>query len=90
MASKMRLASVLLLLIHAATCSRLRETNIAPVSAEYKTLDGYHPQQLAGYFQLNRTYAAEMFYFFFENRHSATAPLILWMTGIADLGVRAV
>ena len=31
--------------------------------------------------QLNRTYAGEMFYLFFEHRTSDDAPLVLWMTG---------
>jgi len=38
--------------------------------------------QYAGYFKLDRTHAANMFYFFFESRGSKTEdPLVLWMTG---------
>ncbi|EEH60536.1 uncharacterized protein MICPUCDRAFT_13532 [Micromonas pusilla CCMP1545] len=36
----------------------------------------------AGYFALNRTRAAEMFYFYFRSRDAAAdAPVVLWMTG---------
>ena len=40
------------------------------------------PVHEAGYFRLNRTKEAEMFYFFFEHREmDPKAPLVLWMTG---------
>jgi carboxypeptidase C (cathepsin A) len=40
------------------------------------------PQQIAGYFKLDRTYDARMFYFYFESRSmKPTDPLVLWMTG---------
>ena len=36
----------------------------------------------SGYFKLDRTYAAEMFFFLFERREAPdTAPVVLWMTG---------
>ncbi|CAI5977499.1 unnamed protein product [Closterium sp. NIES-65] len=36
----------------------------------------------AGYFRLNRTHDARLFYFYFESRGDKdTAPLVLWMTG---------
>eukprot|EP00243_Klebsormidium_subtile_P010679 TRINITY_DN577_c0_g1_i1.p1 TRINITY_DN577_c0_g1~~TRINITY_DN577_c0_g1_i1.p1 ORF type:complete len:590 (+),score=177.93 TRINITY_DN577_c0_g1_i1:122-1771(+) len=36
----------------------------------------------AGYFRLNRTHDARMFYFFFESRgNKSTDPVVLWMTG---------
>nr|ALO61072.1 serine carboxypeptitase-like protein 49 [Dionaea muscipula] len=39
---------------------------------------GHH----AGYFSLNDTYDARMFYFFFENRKNNTgAPVVVWLTG---------
>lgn len=39
---------------------------------------GHH----AGYYQLEHTHAAKMFYFFFESRGSkADDPVVLWMTG---------
>lgn len=39
---------------------------------------GHH----AGYYSLSDTYAARMFYFFFENRNNNTqAPVIIWLTG---------
>lgn len=40
------------------------------------------PKRVAGYFDLNRTHDAKMFYFFFESRtQSSTDPVVLWMTG---------
>eukprot|EP00892_Ulva_mutabilis_P009381 jgi/Ulvmu1/6815/UM031_0019.1 len=45
--------------------------------------DGSHgPKRVAGYFALNRTEAAEMFYFYFESRSDPkNDPVVLWMTG---------
>ncbi|KAJ0979464.1 hypothetical protein J5N97_014938 [Dioscorea zingiberensis] len=37
--------------------------------------------QHAGYYQLNHTHAAKMFYFFFESRGSSSDPVVLWLTG---------
>ncbi|KAH9326159.1 hypothetical protein KI387_006337 [Taxus chinensis] len=54
--------------------------NIGGHSGSEATLDdlGHH----AGYFQLEHTHAAKMFYFFFESRGSkADDPVVLWMTG---------
>lgn len=40
------------------------------------------PERVAGYFKLNRTYDAHMFYFFYESRSKGpNDPVILWMTG---------
>lgn len=40
------------------------------------------PQRVAGYFKLNRTHDAHMFYFYYESRSKgANDPVILWMTG---------
>ncbi len=39
-------------------------------------------QRFSGYFRLNRTYSAEMFFFMFERRReAASAPVVVWMTG---------
>ncbi|XP_020583403.1 serine carboxypeptidase-like 49 isoform X2 [Phalaenopsis equestris] len=38
---------------------------------------GHH----AGYYRLNRTHAAKMFYFFFESRGESSAPVVVWLTG---------
>ena len=39
-------------------------------------------QRFSGYFRLNRTYSAEMFFFMFERRaEAASAPVVVWMTG---------
>ncbi|XP_042506540.1 serine carboxypeptidase-like [Macadamia integrifolia] len=38
---------------------------------------GHH----AGYYQLKHSYAARMFYFFFESRNSKTDPIVIWLTG---------
>lgn len=40
------------------------------------------PQRYSGYFKLNRTYDAHMFFFYFSARNAPeTAPVVLWMTG---------
>ena len=40
------------------------------------------PERVAGYFRLNRTHEAEMFYFFYRSRTGRrTDPVVLWMTG---------
>eukprot|EP00892_Ulva_mutabilis_P009376 jgi/Ulvmu1/6810/UM031_0013.1 len=40
------------------------------------------PKRIAGYFALNRTEAAEMFYYYFESRDDPqNDPVVLWMTG---------
>lgn len=38
---------------------------------------GHH----AGYYRLEHTHAAKMFYFFFESRGSSSDPVVLWLTG---------
>ncbi|XXG75125.1 hypothetical protein AAC387_Pa07g3705 [Persea americana] len=38
---------------------------------------GHH----AGYYRLERTHAAKMFYFFFESRGGSSDPVVLWLTG---------
>ncbi|KAJ4970212.1 hypothetical protein NE237_003311 [Protea cynaroides] len=38
---------------------------------------GHH----AGYYQLKHSYAARMFYFFFESRNSKDDPIVIWLTG---------
>jgi len=44
--------------------------------------DTTKPERFSGYFRLDRTYAAEMFFFLFERRDAADdAPVVLWMTG---------
>ncbi|ONK71865.1 uncharacterized protein A4U43_C04F13180 [Asparagus officinalis] len=35
----------------------------------------------AGYFKLNHTHDARMFYFFFESRHNKEDPVVIWLTG---------
>jgi carboxypeptidase C (cathepsin A) len=83
-------AAVLLLAVALGTAglassSRLRETVInlpstPDVSNELPIVDG--PTRIAGYFKLDRTYDAHMFYFFFESRtNPSTDPVVLWMTG---------
>ena len=65
-------ASVLLICVaHAAAVRdgpRLRETALAPATNAVRLgsqLDE-SPERVAGYFRLDRTYAAEMFYFYFQ------------------------
>lgn len=38
-------------------------------------------KRVAGYFLLDRTKEAQMFYFLFRSRSKDTDPLVLWMTG---------
>ncbi|CAN1139718.1 Serine carboxypeptidase-like 49 [Linum perenne] len=38
---------------------------------------GHH----AGYFNIQHSYAAKMFYFFFESRNSKVDPVVIWLTG---------
>ena len=41
-----------------------------------------HASRVAGYFKLARSYAAEMFYFYYRARtNPAKAPLVIWLTG---------
>lgn len=43
---------------------------------------GEAPERFAGYFKLNRTYDAHMFFFYFQARvDPENAPVVLWMTG---------
>ncbi|KAL4436655.1 hypothetical protein ABPG75_003794 [Micractinium tetrahymenae] len=40
------------------------------------------PERFSGYFKLNRTYDAHMFFFYFQARvEPENAPVVLWMTG---------
>ncbi|PIN05990.1 Serine carboxypeptidases (lysosomal cathepsin A) [Handroanthus impetiginosus] len=38
---------------------------------------GHH----AGYYQIEHSHAARMFYFFFESRNSSEDPVVIWLTG---------
>jgi carboxypeptidase C (cathepsin A) len=39
-------------------------------------------RRVAGYFKLDRTHDAHMFYFYFQARRTPSkAPVVLWMTG---------
>lgn len=38
---------------------------------------GHH----AGYYQIQHSHAAKMFYFFFESRNSKKDPVVIWLTG---------
>lgn len=40
------------------------------------------PKRVAGYFKLNRTVDAHMFYFYYQSRSRRNSdPVVLWMTG---------
>ena len=62
---------------------RLVEKDLAPFEMAHGVSSAPTPfERSSGYFELNRTSAAEMFYFYFRSRHdSASAPVVLWMTG---------
>jgi carboxypeptidase C (cathepsin A) len=69
-----------------ATSDRLRFHKIATSTLRrgaanlQTTIEG--PEQYSGYFKLNRTYDAHMFFFYFQARTAPeAAPVILWMTG---------
>ncbi len=59
--------------------SRLREIAFAPEIAAATVASAVHgsPERVAGYFRLDRTHAAEMFYFYFQ---APMLPLLLLMT----------
>jgi Serine carboxypeptidase len=68
---------------------RLRETDLTHLGKE-NTLDSAlaGPERVSGYFKLNRTHDAHMFYFYFEARENARdAPVVLWMTGLLFLAI---
>lgn len=59
---------------HKISSSNLRGASEASTLTE--------PERYSGYFKLNRTYDAHMFFFYFEAREApADAPVVLWMTG---------
>ncbi|KAK9835225.1 hypothetical protein WJX81_007216 [Elliptochloris bilobata] len=61
----------------------LRTVATGPYSSVNASFPSSAPQQYSGYFQINRTYAAEMFFFYFSARsaHRSKLPLVVWMTG---------
>ena len=71
----MRARVVALLLLACFACAaavrdgpRLRETALAPAitAASVESANRDAPERVAGYFRLDRTHAAEMFYFYFQ------------------------
>ena len=60
---------------------RLRETTLAPAiaAADVGSAERGSPERVAGYFRLDRTHAAEMFYFYFQ----ALMLLLLMLLGYA-------
>lgn len=81
------LAAVSLLGIHVSVCcaGEGRRLNLKHLPSERfggKEENGDVGQRFSGYFRLNRTYSAEMFFFMFERRaDAASAPVVIWMTG---------
>lgn len=76
--------TVLLLLlpchILAAGSNRLTEQ---PITLPLPPTNGPEPKRISGYFKLDRTHDARMFYFLFQNRKlDPQAPVVLWMTGV--------
>mmetsp|Transcript_4680 Transcript_4680/g.12062 ORF Transcript_4680/g.12062 Transcript_4680/m.12062 type:complete len:501 (+) Transcript_4680:335-1837(+) len=70
------------------TTDRLSETAMAPPAglqagaASGGAGEGQGPARLSGFFKLDRTADAHMFYFLFESRSmKADDPVVLWMTG---------
>lgn len=68
------------LLVHAS--DRLVEKPLVLGSNGLAASNVSAPKHIAGYFKLNRTMDAHMFYFYFESRsQKPDDPLVLWMTG---------
>lgn len=72
--------------------ARLSETAMAPPAglqagaASGGAGEGQGPARLSGFFKLDRTADAHMFYFLFESRSmKADDPVVLWMTGESPL-----
>ncbi|XP_052200207.1 serine carboxypeptidase-like isoform X1 [Diospyros lotus] len=55
---------------------RFRFPNLADPSVTVDDL-GHH----AGYYKIEHSHAARMFYFFFESRNSKKDPVVIWLTG---------
>ncbi|KAI8539745.1 hypothetical protein RHMOL_Rhmol09G0206600 [Rhododendron molle] len=55
---------------------RFRFPNLAEPSVTEEDL-GHH----AGYYKIENSHAARMFYFFFESRNSKKDPVVIWLTG---------
>eukprot|EP00775_Hariotina_reticulata_P005749 gene5749-5989_t len=65
-----------------AKSSRLVEKPLVLPGQGYRLPIVDPPERVAGYFKLNRTFDAHMFYFYFQARtRSKDAPVLLWMTG---------
>lgn len=62
------------------------KSKIVEKSFSFPGLLGYSPSienlgHHAGYYPLKHSYAARMFYFFFESRTSKKDPVVIWLTG---------
>ncbi|PSR98016.1 Serine carboxypeptidase-like [Actinidia chinensis var. chinensis] len=55
---------------------RFKFPNLANPSASIEEL-GHH----AGYYKIEHSHSARMFYFFFESRNSKNDPVVIWLTG---------
>lgn len=70
---------LLVLLPLVAASQRLTEQ---PITLPLPPSNGPEPLRISGYFKLDRTHDARMFYFLFQNRNlDPKAPVVLWMTG---------
>lgn len=80
-ASTTQLLLALLMLSPLAAAQRLTEHRITlPLVPPTNGAD--QPLRISGYFKLDRTHDAHMFYFYFQNRNlDPKAPVVLWMTG---------
>lgn len=76
--------------VHCTSSSRItiNKINFSGVASPKSESNQYasgvtrEPERLSGYFTLNRTYDAHMFFFYFEAREDPqNAPIVLWMTG---------
>lgn len=77
----MQLLLALLLPLVAASQRLIEQAITLPLPPS----NGPEPQRISGYFKLDRTHDARMFYFLFQNRNlDPKAPVVLWMTGAFD------
>ena len=74
--------------VSVASTERLTEKSIRTPGgggASAASNGGEGPERISGYFKLDRTKDAHMFYFLFQSRSmKPDDPVVLWMTGACD------
>jgi carboxypeptidase C (cathepsin A) len=86
-APALRLAALLAAMACTAAARDQQRLTMQPISlvgSAAAAANGQGPERYSGYFKLNRTYDAHMFFFYFQARvepDSEDTPVVLWMTG---------